>query len=180
MPRRPSLHRAPLHLACFAVLLLTASSLAIGLGSPLAWRTLPLVDARTGATFTIADLGGRTVFVEPMATWCSSCRRQMIAVREVAAALDPDAFVFLGLSVETNLAPAALASYVDAQGFGWTFAVMSPELLAALVDTFGRSVTNPPATPHFIVRPDGSATTLATGYHDVGKLLTALTAAATP
>ena len=36
-------------------------------GAPLA--TLPLVDARSGATFTLAEYAGKTVFVEPMATW---------------------------------------------------------------------------------------------------------------
>jgi len=102
----------------------------------------------------------------------------MTVVREVAAQLDPDAFVFVGLSVETNLDPDALATYADAQDFGWTFAVMSPELLAALVDTFGRSVANPPATPHLIVRPDGTTTDLATGQHSAAQLLAALTATA--
>ena len=141
------------------------------------WKTLPLVDARSGESFTLADLHGRTVFIEPMATWCSSCRRQMTVVREVAAQLDPEAFAFVALSVETNLEPAALAAYADAQGFDWTFAVMSPELLAALVDAFGRSVANPPATPHLIVRPDGSVSGLATGQHSAAQLVAELTAA---
>jgi len=180
MPRTPSSRpvRSLGPRPYLALLALLAVALAHAQSEPPEWQTLPLVDARTGESFTFADLRGRTVFVEPMATWCSSCRRQMTVVREVAAQLDPDAFVFVGLSVETNLDPAALAAYADAQGFGWTFAVMSPELLAALVDTFGRSVANPPATPHLIVRPDGTTTDLATGQHGAAQLLAALTAAA--
>jgi hypothetical protein len=33
------------------------------------WLTLPLTNARTGETFTLADFAGKTVFVHPMATW---------------------------------------------------------------------------------------------------------------
>ena len=175
--RPPASSRWPRALRALCALLTAAALTHAQANAPL-WQTLPLVDARSGETFTIADLRGRTVFVEPMATWCSSCRRQMTVVREVVAQLDTDAFVFVGLSVETNLDPDALAAYADAQGFGWTFAVMSPELLAALVDAFGRSVANPPATPHLIVRPDGSATGLVTGQHGAAQLLAALAAAA--
>jgi thiol-disulfide isomerase/thioredoxin len=174
-PRRSFARRATLQLLVTIGLL---AGLAFAQTDAPAWQTLPLVDARTGTTFTIADLRGRTVFLEPMATWCSSCRRQMTVLREVVVGLDPADFVFVGLSVETNLSPAALAAYADAQGFDWTFAVMSPELLGALVDAFGRSVANPPATPHVIVRRDGSVTSLATGHHSASQLLAALSAAA--
>jgi thiol-disulfide isomerase/thioredoxin len=175
-PARPSLARRTTLQLLVSIGLL--GGLAFAQVDAPAWQTLPLVDVRTGSTFTIADLRGRTVFLEPMATWCSSCRRQMTVLREVAAELDPAAFVFVGLSVETNLSPAELAAYADAQGFDWTFAVMSPELLGALVDAFGRSVANPPATPHVIVRSDGSVTDLATGHHSAPQLLAALSAAA--
>ena len=36
-----------------------------------AWQTSILSDARTGQSFTLADFTGKTVFVDPMATWCS-------------------------------------------------------------------------------------------------------------
>lgn len=35
--------------------------------SPIA--LVPIVDARTGETFTLAEYAGKTIFVEPMATW---------------------------------------------------------------------------------------------------------------
>ncbi|HEY1011228.1 MAG TPA: redoxin family protein [Herpetosiphonaceae bacterium] len=147
-----------------------------------AWQQLPLIDARTGAPFTLADFAGKTVYVEPMATWCSNCRQQLTVVREVQATLADPSIVFVALSVETTLPAADLAAYADAAGFPWTFAVITPELLRELTTVFGRTVTNPPATPHFIVGPDGATTALMTGIDDSATLLTALRAAgaATP
>ncbi len=33
------------------------------------WTRLPLVNARTGASFTLADFAGKTVYVHAMADW---------------------------------------------------------------------------------------------------------------
>src|SRR5689334_14222167 len=55
-----------------------------------AWLSLPLANARTGEAFTLADLGGKTVYVEPMATWCTNCRQQMGTIRDqLVGRLDP-------------------------------------------------------------------------------------------
>ena len=134
------------------------------------WQTLPLVDARSGESFTLAGFQGQRVFVEPMATWCSNCRQQMENVREARAAA-PDDAVFVALSVETTLSAAQLAQYADAAGFDWTFAVMTPELLQALVDEFGRTIGNPPSTPHFLIASDGSWSELTTGIDSPQALL---------
>jgi thiol-disulfide isomerase/thioredoxin len=143
-----------------------------------AWHALPLVDARTGATFTLADLAGKTVYVEPMATWCTNCRQQMGVIRDqLVGQVDPAQVAFVGLSVETTLPPERLAAYVDTHAFGWTFAVMTPELLQELRDTFGLTVANPPAIPHFVIGPDGTTSGLSTGFHSVDRLLEELTAA---
>jgi thiol-disulfide isomerase/thioredoxin len=142
------------------------------------WVSMELTDARTGAVFTLHDLRGRTVFLEPMATWCGSCRRQLVELREVVAELDPERFAFIGLSVETVLDPAELVRYADAHGFDWTFAVATPELLRALTESFGFSVTNPPATPHVVIGPDGSVGDLATGFHTADRLVATLEEAA--
>jgi thiol-disulfide isomerase/thioredoxin len=127
-----------------------------------AWQTIALTNAATGETFTLADYAGKTVFVEPMATWCTNCRNQLINVREARSQFGDDV-VFIGLSLETNISDEQLAAYQTNEGFDWTFAVMSPELLQSLADTFGRSITSAPSTPHFIIRPDGSYTDLVTG-----------------
>jgi hypothetical protein len=133
-----------------------------GMGERPAWQLLPLSNARTGETFTLADFEGLRVFVEPMATWCSNCRQQLENVR-AAKRMAPDDAVFVALSVETSLTAGQLASYADAAGFDWLFAVMTPEMLTALVEELGRPVSNPPATPHFVIGSDGSWTELVTG-----------------
>lgn len=135
-----------------------------------AWQTLALTNAATGESFTLGDLQGKTVFVEPMATWCSNCRAQQGQVVQAKSQLGDDV-VFVGLSLETNLPPADLAGYAQANGFDWTYAVMSPELLAGLADQFGRSITSAPSTPHFIIRPDGSYTDLSTGIHSAEEII---------
>ncbi|NWF67797.1 MAG: TlpA family protein disulfide reductase [Chloroflexi bacterium] len=134
------------------------------------WLNLPLVNARTGETFTLASFAGRTVFVEPMATWCTNCRAQMGRVREVYQQLNPAQFVFVGLSVETNISADDLAGYVDQQNFPWIFAVASPEVLQALNTAFGRDSLNPPSTPHFYISPDGTLTSLYTGAQSAADI----------
>ena len=143
-----------------------------------AWHSLPLTDARTGQTFTLADFAGKTVYVESMATWCTNCRNQMGVIRDqVLGQVDPDQVIFVGLSVETNLASETLASYTSTHGFEWTFAVMTPELLQELTTTFGRTVTSPPAVPHFVIGPDGTTGDLGTGHKSADQLLAILSMA---
>ena len=135
-----------------------------------AWQTVALTNARTGESFTLADLNGQTVFVEPMATWCSNCRKQLQNVGDARATVGDDA-VFIALSLETNIDDAKLAEYAEQQGFDWTFAVMSEEILQLLADEFGRTIANAPSTPHFVIRPDGSFTELVTGIESPEEIV---------
>lgn len=128
-----------------------------------AWVNLELVNANTNETFTLADFAGKTVFIEPMATWCTNCRGQQRRISEVINQLDPNEFVVMSLSVETHLTPGELASYSVNNGFDWTFAVASDELLTALVTEFGRSVSSPPSVPHFTISADGTVGNFTTG-----------------
>ncbi len=141
-----------------------------------AWQQIALTDVRTGETFTLADFASRTVFVEPMATWCSNCRAQLGNVRDARAQLNSDDVVFIALSVETNISNADLAQYTEDTGFDWTFAVATPELLQELTNVFGRTITNPPSTPHFIIRPDGTTTELTTGIESAEQIVAQLQA----
>jgi len=142
-----------------------------------AWQTLPLSDARTGDTFRLADFAGKTVFVEPMATWCTNCRQQLNNVRSARASLATEDVVFVALSVETTIDDATLASYADTAGFDWLFAVSTPELLNELAAEFGQTIANPPATPHFIIRADGTYTDLVTGIDPAGEIVALIEAA---
>jgi thiol-disulfide isomerase/thioredoxin len=136
-----------------------------------AWLDLPLTDARTGESFSLGSFAGKTVYVEPMATWCTTCPIQLDIVRDVHANLDPDRYVFIALSVETDLANPDLATYADQKNWPWTFAVMSPELLQQMSDSYGLSVANPPSTPHFVIDPDGTISDLSTGIHSAQDIV---------
>jgi thiol-disulfide isomerase/thioredoxin len=139
-----------------------------------AWQTTKLTDARTGKTFSLADFAGKTVYVENMATWCVNCAQQLKYVKEAQAKLDPNKVVFIGLSVESDLKPADLASYADKSGLGFQFAVLNADQLKLMVDAFGFTAINPPSTPHFVIRPDGTFSKLLTGYEDANALVKSL------
>ena len=128
------------------------------------WQTVPLTDARTGEKFTVGDFVGCTVFVTTMATWCPSCGTQLDYVAAAAKELDPDQFVFVAISVETEISDEDLARYADDASFDWRFSVATPDALKTIVDEFGREAILPPSVPHVIVEPDGTYDDLHTGY----------------
>jgi thiol-disulfide isomerase/thioredoxin len=126
-----------------------------------AWLELPLVDARTGATFTLADFSGKTVLARGIAQWCTNCRNGQMRWRdEVLTQVNADNVVFVSIDVETNSSAASLASYADGNNFSWVFAVATPELLQALSAQFGSTVLVPPSEPQWVIRPDGSVSAL--------------------
>ncbi len=141
-----------------------------------AWQQIELTNARTGETFTLGGFGDKMVYVEPFATWCTNCRKQLGNV-QAARAQAGDDVVFVILSVEPNIAAEALAGYADKAGFEAIFAAMPPAMLQELAAQYGQTVSNPPATPHFIIRRDGSTTELVTGIDDVDTLLAQIEAA---
>jgi thiol-disulfide isomerase/thioredoxin len=157
-----------LHTLLCAIILLTGSVWA----QP-DWATLELTNAATGETFTLADFAGQTVLVETMATWCTNCRRQLGYATAAMAELD-DSVVFIALSLEPNMTDAQLAAYAEREGFTMTFAVITAELLQGLVTTFGRSITSPPSTPHFVLWPDGTHSELFTGFKQPDALVSLL------
>jgi cytochrome oxidase Cu insertion factor (SCO1/SenC/PrrC family) len=141
-----------------------------------AWQTLPITDV-DGTTFTLADLAGKPVLVETFATWCSKCRAQLGDTNRAAGQLGETAHV-VALSVETDLDSSTVADYAVDAGFDRIrFAVMSPDMLAALVDAYGNTVVNPPATPKIIVDAAGRAGELTTGSERLDELVAQVAAA---
>ncbi|HKJ56969.1 MAG TPA: hypothetical protein VJ978_13385 [Nitriliruptoraceae bacterium] len=127
--------------------------------------------APDGSTVSPADFAGTPVFVETFATWCSNCRSQLGDTNEAAGQVGDDA-VFLALSVETDLDPAALETYAADNGFSnVVFGVLTREDLATLEAEFGNAVLVPPSTPKFTVAADGSVGELTTGFESVDEIL---------
>lgn len=143
------------------------------------WMTLPLTDVRTGKSFTLADYAGQVVYVETMATWCPNCRTQLSNVQQSLALFGENKPVFVAISVETTLAPQDLAAYAEENGFEVIFAVSTPELLQALNESFGRTITNPPSTPHFLIAANGSHGELRTGFSTPAEIVELVQASTT-
>jgi thiol-disulfide isomerase/thioredoxin len=144
------------------------------------WLTAELTDACTGETFTLAGFAGKTVYVEPMATWCTTCRAQLGRVQEAAAQLTEEQredVVLIALSSEVGLPNEAMAQYAKDTGFPMIFAVMTAEVLRAMVEELGQEIAVPPATPHFIIGPNGTVGDVATGDASPEELLALFTAA---
>lgn len=140
------------------------------------WTSIPMVDVMSGETFTLADFAGKLVMVHPMATWCSNCRQQQGNIRSAIFELDRDDVVFISMSVESNLEHRRLAEYAENNQFPWTFVVAPTDLLVALTEQFGRTITNPPATPRFFIAADGTVSDLATGLHSTQAIIAELEA----
>jgi thiol-disulfide isomerase/thioredoxin len=129
-----------------------------------------LTDARSGDSFTLGGFAGKTVFVEPFATWCSNCRQQLANVNAARQQAGEDV-VFVALSVEPNIGDEILAAYAADTGYDLIFAAMPPDMLQALAAQFGQTISNPPATPHFVIRLDGSTSELVTGIESTEAIL---------
>jgi hypothetical protein len=122
------------------------------------WRTATLTDARTGESFTIADLTGTVVVIEPMAIWCGNCLRQQKAVAKALTALEGEDVVYISLDLDPSERPADLAAYADGHGFDWRFVVAGRDLSRMLARDLGDQVLSPPSTPRILITPDGAVT----------------------
>jgi thiol-disulfide isomerase/thioredoxin len=130
-----------------------------------AWMTMPLTNARTGESFTLADFSGKTVLARAMALWCTNCRSGQRAWRDaVLPQVDAANTVFVSFTIETNITAEEMAAYADENSFPWVFAVMTPEFLQALNEQFGSTINVPPVEPQWLIRPDGSVVGLISDH----------------
>lgn len=120
------------------------------------WRTEPLTDVRTGATFTVDELRGKVVVVQPMAIWCVSCRIQQAEARAALEAIGSEDLAFIGIGVDPNETAEALARYATEYGFDWAYAVAPRDTARALVSAFGPQVLSTPSTPMIVLDPGGT------------------------
>jgi thiol-disulfide isomerase/thioredoxin len=135
-----------------------------------AWATAELTDVTTGEPFRIADLAGKTIFVESMAIWCTNCRQQQERFKEALAQLDPAEVAYVVLTVDPGESAEDLARYEADRGFTGQYAVAGTELSRALVADFGPNAINPPSVPLIHVTPGGEIS-FATGGESVDEIL---------
>lgn len=152
----------------------TAGSPPTAVASPVAalepWRTATLTDVRSGESFTLADLAGKVVVVEPMAIWCANCLNQQREVATALASLQADDVVYISLDIDPSEKPADLAAYADKHGFDWRFVVAGRELSRQLAQALGDQVLSPPSTPKVIITPDGRVIGPAFGVADAAAV----------
>lgn len=141
------------------------------------WQTIELTDARTGETYSIADLHGCVVYFETMATWCPNCKQQLGNVAAAYDQLDKDKVVFVAVSIETEISADDLAAYADENGFAFIFSVADADILKAISDEFGRESLVPPSTPHVVINPDGTFGDLKTGFSSADEIVAMVEAA---
>lgn len=148
------------------------------------WHNTEIINAKNNEAFTLASLEGKTIFIEPMATWCSYCSYQLDIVNQAKQQLIDENlnedFVFLALSVEGNIANEKLVKHAERLEVDLIFAAASPDLLRGITNEFGRDAIHPHSTPHFIVKNNGDMTELKTGLETVEDIYDELIAVHSP
>jgi len=137
-----------------------------------AWFGIPLTDVRTGTVFTIQDLKGKVVLVEPMAVWCSKCLSQQERVKTLHEVLGHrDDFVSIGLDIDPNEDASYLKGFIDREGFDWLYAVSPVDLAREIASLYGDQFLNPPSTPMLLIDRDGEVHLLPFGIKSTDELL---------
>lgn len=133
------------------------------------WKTSPLVDVRTGETFTISDFTGKPILVESFAVWCPVCIKQQLEIKKLHEEVG-EAVVSISLDTDPNEDTAKVLEAVLDRGFTWRFAVSPAELTKTLIDEFGPAIVNAPIAPIILVCEDQSTRFLGRGTKDVEEL----------
>jgi cytochrome oxidase Cu insertion factor (SCO1/SenC/PrrC family) len=139
------------------------------------WFTVPLTDVSSGMSFTIKDLKGKVVLVEPFAVWCPNCLQQQNQVRMLHEKLgDRDDFVSIGLNVDPNESADDVKAYITKRGFDWKYVNAPAEVHRNIGDLYGTLYLNPSSTPMFIIDRQGEVHLLPFGIKSADNLYQAL------
>jgi hypothetical protein len=141
-----------------------------------AYFNVPLTNPATGQSFTIADeFKDQVVLVETLAMWCSNCLKQQNEVKRLHDLIgERDDFRSLGLDIDPNETLPDLQSYVERNGFDWTYAVSPVEVSREIDQLYGTQFLNPPSTPMFIIDKSGDVHLLPFGIKSAEELQAAL------
>jgi len=134
-----------------------------------------LTDTTSMQPFTIQDFQGKVVLVETLAMWCSNCLQQQKQVKALHDQLgERDDFVSLGLDIDPNEEIGPLKSYVQKNGFDWTYTIAPPAVSREIGQLYGQQFLNPTSTPMFIIDRHGQVHTLPFGIKSAKSLKEAL------
>jgi hypothetical protein len=134
-----------------------------------------LTDAVSLQPFTIQDFQGKVVLVETMAMWCSNCLQQQKQVKALHTLLgERSDFLSLGLDIDPNEEAGPLKSYVEKNGFDWTYAIAPASVSREIGQLYGSEFLNPTSTPMFIIDSHGQVHTLPFGIKSADTLKAAL------
>ena len=140
------------------------------------WYTAELTNAKTGETFTVADLNADgPVLLETFAIWCSRCQRQQEELKTFHEQAPSDVTT-VALNVDPNEDREQVATHAEENGFDWRYAVAPSAVTESLIAQFDRSITVPPRVPMVRICPGGDATRLAGGHKPTDDLLSTLDA----
>lgn len=136
-----------------------------------AWFAMSLTDVRTGDAFTLNDHNGKVILVENLAMWCSNCKKQQTQVKQLHELLAGRGdFISIGLDIDTNENAADLKTYIENNGFDWTYAIASAEMAREISDLYGAQFLNPPSTPILIIDRNGIVHPMPFGIKSADEL----------
>ncbi len=119
-----------------------------------AWFEIPLTDVRTGETFQLSDLLGKTVIIESMAVWCPLCTQQQFQLAGAKRALG-ESVVVISLDTDPGENAELLARHAGDNGFDWKFVVSPSQMNDALVTEYGPAILSAPSTPIIFIDSKG-------------------------
>ncbi len=139
------------------------------------WLTVPMVDAKTGESFTVNDLAGKVVLVEGMATWCPSCWSQGRELKKLYEMLGTGSdLVIISLDLDTNEDAQALIDYSNVDNFEWQFVTSTLPMYHDLGNRYGALYLDPTLGPFLLVDRKGQVTNIELGLKTADELKTLL------
>jgi len=136
-----------------------------------AWFDIPMVDVRTGQSFTINDQQGKVVLVETLAMWCSSCLKQQKEVKVLHERLSgEESFISIGLDIDINEEAQDLKTYTENNKFDWLYVISPVEVAREISDLYGAQFLNPPSTPILVIDKSGEVHLMPFGIKTADEL----------
>jgi cytochrome oxidase Cu insertion factor (SCO1/SenC/PrrC family) len=140
-----------------------------------AFFSVPLTDVASGTEFTLAELKGKVVLLEPFAQWCPTCLAQQREVARLRSLLgEREDFVSVGLDIDANEDAAMLQEYLTRHGFDWLYAIAPAQVASEIGELYGSQYLNPPSAPMLLIDRHGVVHPLEAGRKSAEALLEAL------